>query len=877
MANILIEKVKEEQKLRVKHRKKYLREMEKHQTKQKFDNLKTQTDDKVKAIEYYNNLSEGEKKVFQEELKKKEYRDNYVSYLKYVYGSNYVITKFHLLLAKICENVVKRIENGEKVRLLLSVPPQFGKLLANDTPILTRNGWKKHGDLVIGDEVINHNGNFVKVTHIFPKQFANKKITFTNGEEICCHENHEWVVYDRAKHGHPLRTLETNYLEQEYENSIVGRGHRYRFLLPTKQFEKGEEKELFVNPYVLGVWLGDGKRTDGTICACKEDRITIDECRKVYPKGAELVHKTTGVIYSQLNGMYANLRKYGLCYGENKKKYIPQEYLTASINQRLELLAGLIDTDGYVDHKHNRISFVTADKELKDTFIELVSTFGWRVSVFEMKPTISTSGIVGKKVYWQLCFNPTIYIPCRIERKQLRTFSKQRRVAICKIEDIEPIEGNCIEVEGGIYLCGRTMIPTHNSLTCTETLPSWFIGRNPDLRVILTAYNADIAEKFGDKNRQLVKKYGKEIFGLEISDSQDNKTLWDIKDRLGGLFATGLGGSLTSNNGALIIVDDPFKNEQEALNPAIRESVWSNFRSAVMTRQRGKGNAIIVIHTRWHEDDLIGKILSSEIAEEWTYVNLPCIWEKGVDKLLHRKIGETLCPELGFDSKWAESQKKLLGIKTFNAMYQGKPYTEGGEIVKRDFIKFYNKKNVPSVFEEITMSCDLSFGGKKENNDPNGIAIWGRVGGNHYLLDYLIQKMSFTETLERIRYFCGKYPSIKGKIIESKANGNATIEVLNKEIGGFIGYDPKGNSKETRLQLCMPYFEAGNVWFPDEETRPDIEEQIQILLKFPKVSHDEIVDITTQYLLNYQYKYSGRINTDSNFSKLARAIRGLKV
>ena len=420
--------------------------------------------------------------------------------------------------------------------------------------------------------------------------------------------------------------------------------------------------------------------------------------------------------------------------------------------------------------------------------------------------------------------------------------------------------------------------PQHGkSMLITETLPSWFLGRNPDSRCIITAYNADIAEKFGDRNRQKVKEHGKRVFDIEVSDSQDNKTQWDLKNHKGGLYATGLNGSLTSNNGALIIVDDPIKNEVEANNPSVREQIWANFSTSLMTRQQGKGNAIIVIQTRWHEDDLIGRILNSEIKDEWLYINIPCVWESGVDKFLHRKVGETLCPELGFDSKWAESMKKMLGARRWNALYQGVPFVEGGDIVKRDFLKFYTKANVPSVFEEITMSCDLSFGGTKTNNDPCGITIWGKVGGNHYLLEYTIKKMSFTETLERIRFYCGKYPFMRNKIIEAKANGNATIEMLNQEIGGFVPYDPKGLSKESRLQLCLPYLEAGNVWLPDESVDRNIEEQVQIILRFPKVAHEEIVDTMTQYLLNYQYRYSGKINTDSNFSRLAQAIRGLKI
>lgn len=100
---------------------------------------------------------------------------------------------------------------------------------------------------------------------------------------------------------------------------------------------------------------------------------------------------------------------------------------------------------------------------------------------------------------------------------------------------------------------------TGKTSAVTETFPSWFIGKHPDLSCIVTAYNADIAEKFGDRNRQKVKEFGKDIFGIQISDSQDSKTLFQIKGHQGQVFSTGILGGLTSNPAALIIVDDPFK------------------------------------------------------------------------------------------------------------------------------------------------------------------------------------------------------------------------------------------------------------------------------------------------------------------------------
>ena len=899
MANYYVNQTKTSYKKKKKEDSALVRELKKHQTKPKFDNIKVETEDKIKSIEYFNNLSEGEKEAFKKQLELKKVRDNYLYYLKYIYGDNYKITRFHTILAKICDNVVKRVEKGEKVRLLLTVGSQHGKGYPVDFPVLTTKGWKKHGELIIGDYVYNDKGEQVKVLgNQNPYMHPCMKVTFANGESHIVTREHLWKIISRYKIRKKLASgivipHNTEFREEIIETkelqNKVGSHNKSIAVLMNKPLQN-ENKELLINPYVLGLWLGDGCSANSEITCSDLDLPNILEA--IGDKEHYIVVKKKGnpnVSYIVLGnkkrkghqcGFTNDFRERLHLLGTLHNKNIPIDYLLASEEQRWELLQGLMDTDGSCDTRGN-CEFCNTNKELAYNVYTLLHSLGIKARIGEYDAKLY-GRFISKK--YRVNFNPNkTDIIFKLTRKQDRVINNTQKDRNDKfkyfIKSIEPVEEHlvsCISVEGGMYLAGKELIPTHNSMTVTETLPSWFIGRNPDLRCIVTAYNADVAEKFGDRNRQKIKDFGKEVFNVEISDSQDNKTLWDIKGHQGGLLATGLNGSLTSNNGALIIVDDPFKNDIEANNQNIREQVWSNFRSSVMTRQRGMGNAIIVIHTRWHDDDLIGKILKSEDADRWTYVEFPCVWEKGIDKLLHRKIGETLCPEIGYDAEWASSMKKMLGAKMFNTIYQCRPYTENGEIVKIDHIKRYTKASLPSVFEEITMSCDLATGTKKSFDDPSGISVWGRVGGNHYLLDYCIKKMSFTDTLERIRFYCNKYPFMKKKIIESRANGNATIELLNKEIGGFVGFNPT-ESKETRLQLVLPFLEAGNVFFPDESIDRNIEEQIQIILKFPKVSHEEIVDMMTQYLLNYQYKYSGKIDTNNSFSKIANAIRGLKI
>lgn len=129
----------------------------------------------------------------------------------------------------------------------------------------------------------------------------------------------------------------------------------------------------------------------------------------------------------------------------------------------MHLLAGLLDTDGWLDSTRARYVYSTTGEELRDGVIDLLNTFGWRVSVRSQPPKLSTSGIQGRKRVWLISFCPDRDIPCRVERKKLKSFAKKKRISFLNIEPCSTRQGNCIQVEGGLYCAGRSMIPTHNS------------------------------------------------------------------------------------------------------------------------------------------------------------------------------------------------------------------------------------------------------------------------------------------------------------------------------------------------------------------------------------------------------------------------------
>ena len=178
--------------------------------------------------------------------------------------------------------------------LVLNLPPRIGKNLSNSTPILTKNGWKKHGDLQVGDYVLNNKGRFVKVLATSPEYPCNCRVTFANGEQIDCHKNHEWLVNDRHKNREIV--IETKSMIDKVRDDYGDNKtkNHFRFGLPIIEPIVGEYKSLPVEPYCFGVWLGDGTNKNNCITISKDDTIIAETFNKYYPISTLYIHKVCG-------------------------------------------------------------------------------------------------------------------------------------------------------------------------------------------------------------------------------------------------------------------------------------------------------------------------------------------------------------------------------------------------------------------------------------------------------------------------------------------------------------------------------------------------------------------------------------------------------
>lgn len=380
--------------------------------------------------------------------------------------------------------------------------------------------------------------------------------------------------------------------------------------------------------------------------------------------------------------------------------------------------------------------------------------------------------------------------------------------------------------------------PQHGkSMTITETLPSWYLGKFPIKRIIEASYSEDFAQLFGRRNLRKIEQFGKELFNIEKGNIANN-TEFELSNGIGGMISRGILSGVTGRPADLMIIDDPVKNRQEADSKTYRDRVWAEWNDSFKSRL-SFGAKVIIIQTRWHEDDFAGRIIKNE--KHVTVVNLKC--EADNNDPLGRKPGEALCPEIGKGNEWLKDFKSTFttkeGSRTWNALYQGSPTPDDGNIFKRKWFKYYEK--LPTL-PYMLISVDATFK-DKEDNDFVSIQVWGKRNSEFYLIDRVKDHFGFTETLNVIRQLRNKYNKCSAVLIEDKANGSAIVEVLQREFSGIIPINP-GGGKIARANAVSPSFESGNVYFPkNKQWLYDYETE---LVSFPNAEHDDDVDCTTQ-------------------------------
>lgn len=378
-----------------------------------------------------------------------------------------------------------------------------GKLLAIDTPIATPNGWTTMGDLCIGDKVFAVDGTPSTVTVVSPISYGKQayEIIFSDGSRIIADAEHLWfteTLSDREKLfkrtdeyrkkrriTRPLRstgksphTIVMNKARKyNYQEPQKGSIHTTKQILDTlKRRRDGacnhavrccEPLELPrtylpIDPYILGVWLGDGTTISGTITQCLEDVAVINRAHDRWTgKMVQNKSRKKGKTWC-FHGLTTALKELGVL----GNKHIPSIYLRASKEQRLELLRGLLDTDGGIENK-GQIGFTTTSIGIRDGMLELLSTMGIKAIANERRATLYGEDYGPKWTFKFLTNLPVFTLPRKANAQKRVGFNGvHRRRYIIDVRPISPIPMRCISIDhpSHLYLAGRSLIPTHNSI-----------------------------------------------------------------------------------------------------------------------------------------------------------------------------------------------------------------------------------------------------------------------------------------------------------------------------------------------------------------------------------------------------------------------------
>lgn len=396
-----------------------------------------------------------------------------------------------------------------------------------------------------------------------------------------------------------------------------------------------------------------------------------------------------------------------------------------------------------------------------------------------------------------------------------------------------------------------SMPPRHSkSETMTKKYPAWVIGNNPDFEIIIASYSMDLARDFGKIARDTYREHSKNgtgIFNTVIDRDKSAGDNWGILEHRGAVVSTGVGGSATGKGAHIAIIDDPFKNREDANSRLQRDKVWAWYQSTIRTRL-APGGGIIIIQTRWHEDDLVGRIvkeMENGTGETFESIVLPAIAEE--NDILGRKVGEPLWEErYGIDE--LENIKKAIGSREFSALYQQKPQVEDGGLFKRQYFKYFDIKNdfiiaddknvnIKDCFYFQTIDTAMST---HKNNDFTAIAtfICDREW-NLYLADLMLDRLEVPDQWNVIKQYRNKY-NLRFQAIESKSSGIGIMQQAKRE--GMPLKELKADTdKMTRALNISVMFENGKVFFNKNlEKLLELEEQ---LLKFPNATHDDAVDV----------------------------------
>lgn len=404
--------------------------------------------------------------------------------------------------------------------------------------------------------------------------------------------------------------------------------------------------------------------------------------------------------------------------------------------------------------------------------------------------------------------------------------------------------------------------PQHaKSELASRQFPAWCLGKNPRLRISGSSYSSDLAQGFSRSIQRIIDNpIYIEFFPETYLNSANARTeskgylrnvdLFETVKYGGSYKAVGVCGALTGNKIDIGIIDDPVKDAIEAYSETYRERVWDWYLNVYRTRLHNESRTILIM-TRWHSDDLAGRLLQDEKegGEQWEVISLPYIKEGQPTEEDPRQDGEALWPEMHSKEKALQTQR--MSLKVYNSLYQQRPAAVEGSIFKYDWFRTYTMDSLKAKEEFEGQRAIWHFVGDtayedKEKNDPSALMAYSFFMNDLYIADVARVYMQMPELIRFTKDFVkrNRYTMQSTVKIEPKASGKSLVQMLHRETGLNIseGITPT-KDKKARAEVCVPFVESGRVYLLEGAAWVDM--FLDEVCTFPNGRHDDIVDCFT--------------------------------
>ena len=459
------------------------------------------------------------------------------------------------------------------------------------------------------------------------------------------------------------------------------------------------------------------------------------------------------------------------------------------------------------------------------------------------------------------------------------------------------------DVENGIDRWVVISMPPRSgkSQLSSVYLPAWILRKHPDWKIGLISHSPSLAVSWGRTIRTLIKENWEKL-RVRIAPDSSAVQEWETTEK-GVVVSRSVGQSITGLGFKVFIVDDAVKDFADAHSEVKRQALWDWWVANAYTRLEPP-SLVIVIGTRWHEDDIIGRLLSSEYdgdPTDWEVIKFPAIAEE--HDVLGREPGEPLLSPLLEETReqalarW-EKVKRAIGTYAWSALYQQRPAPSKGAIFDTDWWRFWthhealaskDEEGNPDPKGSIVWldpddlkrgrwldSWDMAF---KATSDSDFVVgqRWMMLGVNRFLIYQTRARRTFTQTLAKMKEWANTFSHeaphshlVHERLVEDKANGTAIIDTLKETIAGLIPINPT-ESKEARARAVTPEVESGNVLLPlpSEPGNEWVTDFLSEFRDFPTGAHDDQVDAGTQALSRLRTPTRSSVTVPGRVAQLA--------